>query len=93
MADGFGSLEKIADRRVAIRHRGPRDVADGRWSEGEFDAAGAAVEALDSSPPSWSPRPWDVEIRLTLYRAVIFAGNAYPALTRTHLAKNLFPHP
>ena len=27
VADGFGSLEKIADRRVAIRHRGLRDVA------------------------------------------------------------------
>src|SRR5262249_43676744 len=50
--------KKIPDGRIAITHRGPRDVADGRWSEGEFDATGAAVEAQASSPPSWSPRPW-----------------------------------
>ena len=140
--------KKIADGRVAIAHRGPRDVSEGVWSEGlrdtqitirharpddrngrratvplvtgrwsmvdgssdqiAFDGLRGAggngsrlqehrLRPLDGSPPSWSPR-----IRLTLYRAVawraslcirdanlIFAGNAYPALTRTHLAKKL----
>jgi hypothetical protein len=74
--------------------------------EGMVRGCRGIVEAQDSSPPSWSPRPWDVGIRLTLYRAVawmaslcirdaelIFAGNAYPALTPTHLAKKLFLHP
>ena len=75
------------------------------WVVREFDAAGASVGALDSSPPSWSPRPWGRGDRLTLYRAVawmaslrlrdadlIFAGNAYPTLTGTAFGRKLVLH-
>jgi hypothetical protein len=76
-------------------------MVDGRSDQTAFDGLrgvggngsrlqGHRLRRWTVLPPSWSPRPSDVEIRLTLYRAVIFAGNAYPALTQTHLAKRLF---
>jgi hypothetical protein len=84
----------------------PETLPDGRWSEGEFDAAGASVGAPDSSPPSLGhPDHGDVGIRLTLYPAVAwmgrvvcvgrrldFAGNAYPALTRTPSEREIALH-
>ena len=40
----FGKKSHMGGPRIA--HSSPRDVADGRWSEGELDAAGASVEVL-----------------------------------------------
>ena len=40
-------LEKFSKRAAANRApRSQETLRDGRWSEGEFDAAGIAVEAL-----------------------------------------------
>ena len=45
VADGFGSLEKIADRRVAIRHREIRDVAA---FEERVEIHDLAMEGIDA---------------------------------------------
>ena len=54
-----GFWKKIADGRVAITHRGPRDICDGRWSEGlrAMQLRRAKALAPDRGQPNPARRP------------------------------------